>query len=346
MSEEQPVLRVSNITKTYHLGNSFIEKLLPKKKAHTRLTALDGVNLELHKGEILALVGESGSGKSTLAKIIVGSTTASSGDLWYEGSSLPKRRGKDTTRCIQMVFQDPYSSLNPRMSVGAVLAEILRLHKIVPRSEVRAESVRLLKLVGMEEDALEGYPSQFSGGQRQRIAIARALAVRPDLLIADEPVSALDVSVQANILELFTSLRDELGLSILFVAHNLAVVQHLSQRVAVMYLGRIVEVANTDELFKNPRHPYTRALIASIPRMTAESVNDDFVLKGDPPSPFNIPAGCRFNPRCGFAVEACTATDPALRSVSDAHSSACIRFNELPTFSTIPIGHDRITKEQ
>ena len=169
--------------------------------------------------------------------------------------------------------------------------------------------------------------------------------MRPDVLIADEPVSALDVSVQATILELFTTLRDELGLSILFVAHNLAVVQHLSQRVAVMYLGRIVEVADTDELFDNPRHPYTRALIASIPRMTVESVNEDVVLEGDPPSPFNIPAGCRFNPRCAFAVEACTATDPALMPVSNAHSSACIRFNELPTFTTIPIGHDRTRQE-
>jgi oligopeptide transport system ATP-binding protein len=291
-------------------------------------------------------VGESGSGKSTLAKIIVGSTTASSGDVWYQDSPLPKKRRKETTRRIQMVFQDPYSSLNPRMSVSAVLAEILLLHKIVPRSEVRAESIRLLKLVGMEEDALDAYPSQFSGGQRQRIAIARALAVRPDVLIADEPVSALDVSVQATILELFTTLRDELGLSILFVAHNLAVVQHLSQRVAVMYLGRIVELANTEQLFKNPRHPYTRALIASIPRMTAESVNEDFYLEGDPPSPFSIPPGCRFNPRCAFAVDACMATDPALIPVADAHLSACICSNELPTFSTIPIGHDRIRQEK
>ncbi len=346
MSEERPALRVSDITKTYHLGNALVEKLFPKRDVHSRLTALDGVNLELRKGEILALVGESGSGKSTLAKIIVGSTAASSGEISYEGSPLAKRRDRNTMRRIQMVFQDPYSSLNPRMSVGAVLAEILLLHKIVPRREVRAESIRLLKLVGMEEDALDAYPSQFSGGQRQRIAIARALAVRPDVLIADEPVSALDVSVQATILELFTTLRDELGLSILFVAHNLAVVQHLSQRVAVMYLGRIVELADTEELFANPRHPYTRALIASIPRMTAESVNEDVLLEGDPPSPFNIPAGCRFNPRCAFATEACTLTDPALMPVNDAHLSACIRFKELPTFATIPIGLDHTKQEK
>ena len=337
MSVDEPVLRVSNITKTYHLGNVLLERLSKKKESHSALTALDGIDLELRKGEILALVGESGSGKSTLAKILVGSVAATYGDVFHEGSLMPTKRGKDVTRRIQMVFQDPYSSLNPRMSVGAVLSELLLLHKIVPRREVRAESIRLLNRVGLDADALDAYPSQFSGGQRQRIAIARALAVRPDVLIADEPVSALDVSVQATILELFMSLRDELGLSILFVAHNLAVVQHLSQRVAVMYLGRIVEVAETAEIFANPRHPYTRALIASIPRMTAESVNDDFVLEGEPPSPFNIPQGCRFHPRCPFAVQACTETDPALLPVAVGHESACLRAHELPTFSSIPI---------
>jgi len=337
MSVDEAVLRVSSITKTYHLGNVLLERLSKNKESHSALTALGGIDLELRKGEILALVGESGSGKSTLAKILVGSVAATSGDVFHEGSPVPARRGKDLTRRIQMVFQDPYSSLNPRMSVGSVLSELLLVHKIVPRREVRAESIRLLNRVGLDADVLDAYPSQFSGGQRQRIAIARALAVRPDVLIADEPVSALDVSVQATILELFKSLRDELGLSSLFVAHNLAVVQHLSQRVAVMYLGRIVEVAETAELFANPRHPYTRALIASIPRMTAESVNDDFVLEGEPPSPFNIPQGCRFHPRCPFAVQACIETDPALMPVAAGHDSACLRAHELPTFSSFPV---------
>jgi oligopeptide/dipeptide ABC transporter, ATP-binding protein, C-terminal domain len=337
MSVDEAVLRVSSITKTYHLGNVLLERLSKNKESHSALTALGGIDLELRKGEILALVGESGSGKSTLAKILVGSVAATSGDVFHEGSPVPARRGKDLARRIQMVFQDPYSSLNPRMSVGSVLSELLLVHKIVPRREVRAESIRLLNRVGLDADVLDAYPSQFSGGQRQRIAIARALAVRPDVLIADEPVSALDVSVQATILELFRSLRDELGLSSLFVAHNLAVVQHLSQRVAVMYLGRIVEVAETAELFANPRHPYTRALIASIPRMTAESVNDDFVLEGEPPSPFNIPQGCRFHPRCPFAVQACIETDPALMPVAAGHDSACLRAHELPTFSSIPV---------
>jgi oligopeptide/dipeptide ABC transporter ATP-binding protein len=328
-----PVLRVAAITKSYHLQTSLASRLTRSENGHSSLRALDGVDLQLNKGEILALVGESGSGKSTLAKILVGGTTATSGELEYHGEPMPTHRDKDASRRIQMVFQDPYSSLNPRISVGSMLKELLLLHKIVPRKEVRAESVRLLNLVGLEEDALEAYPSQFSGGQRQRIAIARALAVRPDILIADEPVSALDVSVQATILDLFASLQRELGLSILFVAHNLAVVQHLSQRVAVMYLGRIVEVAETAELFSNPRHPYTRALIDSIPRMTAESVNEEFVLEGEPPSPFNVPAGCRFNPRCPYATDDCRTTDPGLAPVAEGHESACIRASELPAHS-------------
>jgi oligopeptide/dipeptide ABC transporter ATP-binding protein len=329
-----PVLRVAGVTKSYHLRGALTSKL--SKKNHESLRALDGVDLHLDKGEILALVGESGSGKSTLAKILVGSTTPTSGELEYHGEPVTGKRRKDSSRRIQMVFQDPYSSLNPRMSIGAMLKELLVLHKIVPRRDVRAESIRLLNLVGLEEDALDAYPSQFSGGQRQRIAIARALAVRPDILIADEPVSALDVSVQATILDLFASLQRELGLSILFVAHNLAVVQHLSQRVAVMYLGRIVEVADTAELFSNPRHPYTRALLDSIPRMSAESVNEAFVLEGEPPSPFNVPSGCRFNPRCPYATDACRTTDPALESVAPGHLSACIRSSDLPMLSLVP----------
>ncbi|MBC7724082.1 MAG: ATP-binding cassette domain-containing protein [Burkholderiaceae bacterium] len=328
LAVDPPVLRVANLAKSYDLPTSLLSRIARRGDKAT-LRALDGVELQLNRGEILALVGESGSGKSTLAKILVGSTAATAGEIEYHGAPMPARRGKDDSRRIQMVFQDPYSSLNPRLTVGAMLRELLVLHSIVPAKQVREESKRLLNLVGLEEDALDAYPSQFSGGQRQRIAIARALAVRPDILIADEPVSALDVSVQATVLDLFATLRRDLGLSILFVAHNLAVVQHLSDRVAVMYLGRIVEVAETAELFRNPRHPYTRALIDSIPRMSAGSVTEAFQLEGEPPSPFDVPSGCRFNPRCPYAVDACRTTDPVLETVAPAHLSACIRASEL-----------------
>jgi oligopeptide/dipeptide ABC transporter ATP-binding protein len=275
------MLRVTGLTKTYSLGTSWLSRLT--SRGSTTLTALDGVDLDLRPGEILALVGESGSGKSTLAKILVGSTAATSGEVRHRGASAPARRDKESSRRVQMVFQDPYSSLNPRLTVGAMLAELLLLHRVVPRREVRTESVRLLNLVGLEEDVLGAYPSQFSGGQRQRLAIARALAVRPDVLIADEPVSALDVSVQATILELFAA----------------------------------------------PRHPYTRALIDSIPRMTEGSVNDEFELDGEPPSPYDVPAGCRFHPRCPLAGDICRANDPPLLAVGPAHQSACLKAGEL-----------------
>ena len=324
-----PALRIAGVTKEYRARPSIASLLSRSSSSQAILHALDGVDLELRAGEILALVGESGSGKSTLAKILVGGIAATSGSVEYHGLPMPRRRDKNASRRFQMVFQDPYSSLNPRMSVGSMLKELLLLHRIVPRAEVRQESIRLLNLVGLEEDALDAYPSQFSGGQRQRLAIARALAVRPDILIADEPVSALDVSVQATILELFARLQRELGLSILFIAHNLAVVQHLSQRVAVMYLGRIVEVADTAELFANPRHPYTRALIDSIPRMTAGIGKEQFVLAGEPPSPFTIPSGCRFNPRCAYAIDLCRTTDPPLLALGPTHESACLRADEL-----------------
>ena len=327
------VLRVANISKEYVLGHGLFGRFGGAKK--TSLKALDGVDLELRRGEVLALVGESGSGKSTLAKILVGALKPTGGDIHELGLAEGAGR-RERSRHVQMVFQDPYSSLNPRISVESMLAGLLRLHRVVPHGEVRSESIRLLNRVGLQEDALHAYPSQFSGGQRQRLAIARALAVRPDVLVADEPVSALDVSVQATILELFRSLQDELGLSILFIAHNLAVVQHLSQRVAVMYLGRIVETADTAEIFSNPRHPYTRALIDSIPRMSADSVTDPFEVEGEPPSPINVPSGCRFHPRCPVAIDRCRTEDPGLSLIGPGHASACLLAAELPPYRGVP----------
>jgi oligopeptide/dipeptide ABC transporter ATP-binding protein len=224
-----------------------------------------------------------------------------------------------------MIFQDPYSSLNPRMTVASMLAELLRVHHVVPRGEVGSFSRELLGLVGLGDEALSAYPRQFSGGQRQRVAIARALALRPDLLLADEPVSALDVSVQATILNLLRDLRAELGLTLMLISHNLAVVRHLCDRVAVMYLGRIIEVAPTETLFSNPQHPYTRGLLAAIPRISAGTGDEPPAVQGDPPSPLRIPTGCRFRTRCPIAQERCELEDPALSvSAGDpAHSAAC-----------------------
>jgi oligopeptide/dipeptide ABC transporter ATP-binding protein len=237
-----------------------------------------------------------------------------------------------------MVFQDPYSSLNPRLTVGGVLRELLRVHHVVPRGQVSAESKRLLTLVGLPEEAVTSYPRQFSGGQRQRIAIARALALRPEVLIADEPVSALDVSVQATILNLLASLRAELGLSLLLISHNLAVVRHLCDRVAVMYLGRIVEVASTEELFSDPRHPYTRGLLAAIPRLAvgAPDIGAPAII-GDPPSPLQIPTGCRFRTRCPIAQPRCEQEDPELTGAAQApgHLAAChFAFEPAPPAGT------------
>jgi oligopeptide/dipeptide ABC transporter ATP-binding protein len=301
-----------------------VARALGRGRHHPVLHALDGVDLTLRRGEMLALVGESGSGKSTLANVLVGRLAPNAGTVDYDGARLTGHRTQLQRRRIQMVFQDPYSSLNPRMTIRRAIGELLRVHEIVAKQEVDGELIRLLRLVGLDDDALDAYPGQFSGGQRQRLAIARALAVRPDVLVADEPVSALDVSVQATILNLLTELQAELGLSVLFIAHNLAVVRSQAQRVAVMYLGRIVEIADVEEIFGNPRHPYTRALIESIPRMHRSRLREPAVT-GEPPSPINLPPGCRFAARCPAARERCRTDDPALRPLdtADPHRVAC-----------------------
>jgi len=289
------------------------------------LRAVDGVDLEIAKGETLGLVGESGCGKSTLGRAIVGLTDPTAGAIRYEGEELTAKRTRSRRRGIQMVFQDPYSSLNPRMSVRQTLSELLRAHKMVPKAGVDARCRELLDLVGLGPRALDAHPRQFSGGQRQRVAIARALALEPELLIADEPVSALDVSVQATVLNLLEELREKLGLTMLLIAHNMAVVRHVADRVAVMYLGRIVEEAPTDELFTNARHPYTQGLLRAVPRLVPGRVTDTAGVVGDPPSPINLPTGCRFHPRCPIAQEPlCSTEDPALLAGPIlGHTAAC-----------------------
>jgi len=317
-----PLLTASGLSVTFNVGSAFGARI---RKENFVLRAVDGIDLEIERGEALAVVGESGSGKSTLARALTGITPVAAGEMIFDGRKLAaRRRGRDRRR-IQMVFQDPYSSLNPRLTVGSMLSELLKVHKVVPRSEVESFSRELLNLVGLSEEALPAYPRQFSGGQRQRVAIARALALRPDLLIADEPVSALDVSVQATILNLLRDLRSELGLTLMLISHNLAVVRHLCNRVAVMYLGRIVELAPTEELFSNPQHPYTQALLAAIPTLEPGPFHKAPAITGDPPSPLSIPSGCRFRTRCPLAEQICHDQDPELRAgaASAAHRAAC-----------------------
>jgi oligopeptide/dipeptide ABC transporter ATP-binding protein len=290
------------------------------------LRAVDGVDLEIRKGEMLGLVGESGCGKSTLGRCIVGLYEPTAGEIRYGDEAIGLDRSSAQRRRIQMIFQDPYSSLNPRMTVRQTLSELLRAHTIVPKAAVDARCHELLELVGLGARALDAHPRQFSGGQRQRVSIARALALEPELLVADEPVSALDVSVQATVLNLLDELREKLGLAVLLIAHNMAVVRHVCDRVAVMYLGRIVETASTGELFETPRHPYTQGLLRAVPRLVPGRVAEAAGVVGDPPSPVDLPTGCRFHPRCPLAQEPlCSAEDPLLMPGPDrpAHLAAC-----------------------
>jgi oligopeptide/dipeptide ABC transporter ATP-binding protein len=315
-----PLLEVRGLAMRFPLNASLVRRV---RGGHVDvLRAVDGVDLTIARGEALGLVGESGCGKSTLGRCIVGLYEPTEGEVLVEGVALHAKRSPADRRRLQMIFQDPYSSLNPRMTVHQALAELLRVHQLRPRSGIDARCRELLDLVGLPPSALDAYPRQFSGGQRQRISIARALALEPEILIADEPVSALDVSVQATVLNLLADLRGRLGLTMLFVAHNMSVVRHVCDRVAVMYLGRIVETAPADELFGDARHPYTQALLRAVPRLAPGHVTKRDAVVGDPPSPVNLPPGCRFNPRCPRAAEVCREVDPPLDYHGD-HAAAC-----------------------
>jgi oligopeptide transport system ATP-binding protein len=316
----EPLLEVSELEMHFPLGRGVGERL--RRHDADVLRAVDGVSLSLNRGETLGLVGESGCGKSTLGRCIVGLYEPTEGQVLVEGHALGAKRTAADRRRVQMIFQDPYSSLNPRMTVHQALAELLRVHKLVPRAGIDTRCRELLDLVGLPPSALDAYPRQFSGGQRQRISIARALALEPEILIADEPVSALDVSVQATVLNLLADLRQRLGLTMLFVAHNMAVVRHVCDRVAVMYLGRIVETAPSEQLFSDARHPYTQALLRAVPRLAPGHATVRDAVVGDPPSPVNLPPGCRFNPRCPRAEEICRELDPPLE-FHDVHGAAC-----------------------
>ena len=320
MATVAPLVEAQDVSKRFPLGGG----LLSGPRAW--VTAVDGVTLAIHPGETLGLVGESGSGKSTLGRLLLRLIEPTAGDVRFAGRSLlglAPRALRALRREMQIVFQDPYGSLNPRLRVGAIVAEGLAIHRIGTPAERRERVAELLELVGLPPDAARRYPHEFSGGQRQRIGIARALAVEPRFVVADEAVSALDVSIQAQILNLLQDLRERLGLTMLFIAHDLRLVEHVSDRVAVMYQGRIVEIAPREEIYRNPRHPYTRALLSAVPVPDPRQRKQRMVLGGDVPSRAETPSGCAFHPRCPHTEERCRSRVPGLESGGGEHAVAC-----------------------
>jgi oligopeptide/dipeptide ABC transporter ATP-binding protein len=324
MSEN--LLEVRDLKKYFPIRKGLFAKTVGQVKA------VDGVSFDLAQGEVLGLVGESGCGKTTTGRVILRLIEATAGKVMFEGQdvlALGKGDLRAMRRRMQIVFQDPYSSLNPRLTVGSMIEEALAIHKLASGAKAKERVAELLTLVGLSPAHARRYPHEFSGGQRQRIGVARALAVDPRLIIADEPVSALDVSIQAQILNLLGDLKRDLGLTYIFIAHDLAVVEHISDRVAVMYLGRIVELAASRALYKQPLHPYTKALLSAIPIAEPSRRRERIVLTGDVPSPANPPSGCPFHPRCFMARERCKVDVPALREIEPGHWSACHFAEEL-----------------
>lgn len=315
----------SGVTKHFVGHQSLVKKL--RKVEPFVVRAVDGVDFTINEGETIGLVGESGCGKSTLGRTMVGLYPLTSGTIEMFGQKVDENRTLEQRRAIQMIFQDPFSSLNPQMTIRSMLEEILLFHKLETKATVENRIKELLTLVGLPLTAMDSHPRQFSGGQRQRIGIARALALNPKILIADEAVSALDVSVQATIVNLLLDLKRDLGLTMVFISHNIAVVRQISDRIAVMYLGRIVEMGPTEQVFKDPKHPYTKVLLESIPRMTPGSQLTT-VVTGEAMDAQSSRVGCRFRNRCSSAMSACATTDPTLLTVGTNHQAACLLYNK------------------
>lgn len=311
----EALLKVENIKKHFKT---------PKGMLH----AVDGVDFQMEKGETLGLVGESGCGKSTMGRVILRLLEPTDGDIYFDDKHINKLRKKDMIKIrkdMQIIFQDPFSSLNPRLSVSEIIAEPLIIHNIVEKknSQIEKEVARLMDTVGLAQRLVDAYPHELDGGRRQRIGVARALALRPKFIVADEPVSALDVSIQAQILNLLQDLQEEFDLTYLFITHDLSVVKHISDNIAVMYLGKVVEKAPSRELFKNSQHPYTKALLSAIPVPSLKTQRERIILKGEISSPIEPKSGCRFAPRCNYAMDKCFMEDPELKEIKEGHEVAC-----------------------
>ena len=338
--DRRPLLQVKDLKKHFPIRRSSMGKAIGYVRA------VDGVSFDIRERETLGLVGESGCGKTTTGRAILRAFDPTSGEVWFADREmgrvniphLDKRELKHLRRNTQMIFQDPYSSLNPRMTLSQIVGEPLSLNRVARGKELEDRVVELLRVVGLRPEYMIRYPHAFSGGQRQRIGIARALALHPQFIVCDEPVSALDVSVQAQILNLLQDLQEQFGLTYLFIAHDLSVIEHISDRVAVMYVGKLVETAVTEELFVNPRHPYTEALLSAVPRPDPRMRGEPIVLHGEVANPANPPSGCYFHPRCRYKVDLCAQEEPQLRECAPEHSVSCHRADELALRSVLGPG--------
>ena len=321
---DKTLIKISNLYVEYHTNKGILG-------GKSTIHAVNGVSLDIYKGEILAIAGESGCGKSTLAKALTQLEPVKSGEIFFNGQNiltLDKKKSKKFHQTVQMVFQNPYTSLNPKMKICDILKEPLEINTDYTPEKIYGIVKKKISLVGLDESCLELYPHEFSGGQRQRIAIARALMLEPDFIIADEPVSALDVSIQAQIINLIKELNEKYGITFLLITHDISVIKYLADRVAVMYLGEIVEIAASDELFKNPKHPYTKALLSAVPTVGSKKYTDTVKIEGDLPSPKNPPKACKFHTRCPFAMKICSEIAPEYTRFSATHKAKCHLFKE------------------